>query len=59
MAGLMSYRCLDTINLKGSPYEKNMGKLSFYLTQNKLLLHLKSNNLNYVKENNPCRFSEL
>jgi len=59
MAGLMSYRCLDTINLTGNLYDKNIGQRSFYLTQNKLLLHLKSNNLNYVQENNPCRFSEL
>jgi hypothetical protein len=43
----------------GNLYEKNIPKLSFYLSQNKPLLQLRSNNLNSVQENNPCRFSEM
>jgi len=54
----MSYRYLDTIKVTGNLFDKNIGKLGFYLTQNKLLLQLKSSNLTFVQEYNPCRFSE-
>jgi hypothetical protein len=47
---MLSDRCLEKINMMRSLNDKNIEEMCFYLTQNKHLLHYKTNNLIQSKE---------